>query len=107
MTRITYAPCSKEMAMARLSRFADEPQLQRDEDNLGHDEEAVPKDSLTTIYRGLRRRSELAAEAAMALGQILERMVHSAIRNDSEGLTHWYRTCQGIIAKVDEEGSDD
>jgi len=82
-----------------------EPQLQRDEDNLGHDEEAVPKDSLTTLYHGLRRRSEPAAEAAMALGQILERMVHSAIRNDSEGLTHWYRTCRELVAKVDEERS--
>ena len=89
--------------MARLSRFADQPQLQRDEDNLGHDEEAVPKDSLATIYHGLRRRSEPAAEAAMAVGQILERMVHSAIRNDSEGLTHWYRTCRELVAKVDEE----
>jgi hypothetical protein len=73
-----------------------EPQVQRDD-------EETSKDSLATIYRGLRRRRESAAEAAMALGQILEHMVHSAIRNDSDRLTHWYRTCQGIIAKVEEE----
>jgi hypothetical protein len=72
--------------MARLSRFAVEPQLQRDEDNLGHDEEAgAPKDSLATIYHGLRRRSESAAEAAMALGQILERMVHSRSATTAKG----------------------
>ena len=87
-----------------MARLATEPRMARDEDNLDHDEEAVPKDSLTTIYHGLRRRSESAAEAAMALGQILERMVHSAIRNDTEGLKHWYETCRGLIAKVDEEG---
>jgi hypothetical protein len=80
-----------------------EPQLQRDEDNLGHDEEA-PKDSLAILYRGLCRRSESAAEAAMAMGQMLEHMVHSAIRNDSERLTHWYRTCRELVAKVEEGG---
>src|SRR5262245_15071214 len=90
------------VAMPGISSMA-EPQLQRDEDNLGHEEETAPKDSLATIYHGLRRRSEAAAEAAMALGQILERMVHSAIRNDTEGLTHWYRTCRELVAKVDEE----
>src|SRR5262245_49845351 len=89
--------------MARAMRKpveSDEDNLQRDDIA---DEEAVPKDSLTTIYRGLCRRSESAAETAMALGQILERMVHSAIRNDTEGLAHWYRTCRELVAKVDEE----
>ena len=72
----------------------------RDEDNLGHEEEAAPKDSLAVLYRALRRRSEPAAEAAMALGQMLEHMVHSAV---SERLNHWYRTCRELVAKVDEE----
>ena len=89
--------------MARLSRFADAPQMEYDEDQLEREADDDPKDSLSTLYHGLRRRSESAAEAALALGQILERMVHSAIRNDSEGLTHWYRTCRELVAKVDEE----
>jgi hypothetical protein len=79
-----------------------EASLQRDEDNLGHDEEAVPKDSLATIYHGLRRRKESAAEAAMALGQMLEHMTKCAIRGDTEGLQRWYQTCRGIIAKIEE-----
>ena len=92
------------MVVARLSRFAEDPRMEYDEDQLEREADDDPKDSLTTLYRGLRRRSESAAEAAMALGQILERMVHSAIRNDTEGLAHWYHTCRGIIAKIDEEG---
>jgi len=84
----------------RSSRFAVEPQ--RDEDNLGRDEEA-PDDSLAILYFGLRRGSESAARNAMALAQILERMVHSASRGDTESLTRWHHTCQEIIAKVAEE----
>ena len=78
--------------------------VESDEDNLQREDiEERSKDSLATIYHGLRRRSEPAAEAAMALGQMLEHMVKSAVRGDTERLTHWYDTCRGIIAKVDEE----
>src|SRR5262245_809145 len=102
MIRITPAPCSKEMAMARLSRG----RMEYDEDQLEREADDDPKDSLTTLYRGLRRRSESAAEAALALGQILERMTHSAIRNDTAGLTRWYGTCLEIIARIDKEGEE-
>ena len=91
--------------MAMLSRFAEDPRMEHDEDQLEREADDDPKDSLTTLYHGLRRRSESAAEAAMALGQILEHMVHSAIRNDGERLAHWYRTCRELVAKVDKEGA--
>src|SRR5262245_17052196 len=104
--------------MARLSPFAIEPQLEPDEDELEREdgdeseegdlecedvEDEEQEDSLTTIYHGLRRGSESAAQNAMAVAQILERMVHSASRGDIESLTRWHHTCQEIIAKVAEE----
>jgi len=80
--------------------------MEYDEVNVGREEETAPKDSLATIYHGLRRRNESAAEAGLALGQMLEHMTKCAIRGDTEGLHRWYETCRRLIAKVDKGESE-
>jgi hypothetical protein len=50
------------------------------------DNEERPPDVLTTIYHGLSSGEDKAAHVAMGIAQCLQQMVHSASRDDREGL---------------------
>src|SRR5262245_55874219 len=92
------------MVVARLSRFAEDPRMQYDEDQLEREADDDPKDSLAVLYRALQRGSESAVHNTMAVARCMESMVHAASRGDQRALTHWHDTARGIVATVEEGG---
>jgi hypothetical protein len=96
--------------MARtLSRFADEPQMQRDEDTL--DREAVDDgdnepDSLDEMFHALREGDEPIARGVLAVARCLQEMVAAAHHDNQRALEHWYRQCRHVFETMD-MGSDE
>jgi hypothetical protein len=95
------------------SRFAHEPQSdgdrEPDEDRLQREDDGDegPVNTLDVLYHGLKNGSERAASDAQAVAQCLQKMAHSASRDDQEGLDHWYQQCCDLIESIDDGGDDD
>src|SRR5262245_63199687 len=109
MTPITSAPCSKAMAaMARLlSRFAEDPRMEYDEDNLGREDAgdaAEERDDLDHMYLALRDGDASVARGAMALARCFQKMAVAAQRGHEPALKHWYRQCRHVLNNVAREG---
>src|SRR5262249_47789156 len=107
MTRITFAPCSKVTAMARLSRFADEPQMEYDEDNLEREDagdDGEERDALDWIYLALRDGDASVTRGAMALARCFQEMATAAMRGNEPALKHWYRQARFIADNTVREG---
>ena len=87
--------------MARPSRLAEEPESMQDEDRLDREDiddgESEEVDGLDDIYHALRDGDEKMVHIALGLAQCLQRMAHSAARNDDEGLDHWHQQCRRIL----------
>src|SRR5262245_65230617 len=106
MTPITSAPC-KATAMARLSRFAEDPRLEYDEDNVGREDAgdaAEERDDLDNMYLALRDGDASVARGAMALAQCFQQMAVAAQRGNEPALKHWYRQCRHVLNNVAREG---
>src|SRR5262245_22447953 len=107
MIRITSALCSTVMAMARPSRFADEPQMEYPEDLLDREDsgdDGDDRDSLDAMYLALRDGDASVARGAMALAQCFQQMAVAAQRGNEQALKHWYRQCRHVLDNVDREG---
>jgi hypothetical protein len=107
-----------QIAFGLPSRFAHEsgPDQDMDQGDMP-DQEEEPDDGeqgddergpdvLTTLYHALSNGEDKAAHIAMGIAQCLQKMVHSASRDDSEGLTRWYNQCHELGDSLDTEEGD-
>src|SRR5262249_10866042 len=108
MTPIMPAPCSKVTAMARLlSRFAEDPRMEYDEDNVGREDAgdaAEERADLDSMYLALRDGDASLVRGAMALAQCFQQMAVASQRGHEPALKHWYRQCRHVLNNVAREG---
>ena len=94
--------------MARLmSRFAEDPRMEYDEDNVGREDAgdaAEDRDDLDNMYLALRDGDASVARGAMALAQCFQQMAHAAMRGNEPALKHWYRGCRHVLDNIAREG---
>jgi hypothetical protein len=93
--------------MPRLSRFADEPQMEYPEDLVGRedaDDDGEERDDLDAMYLALRDGDASVARGAMALARCFQEMAVAAQRGNEPALKHWYRQCRHVLNNVDREG---
>jgi len=90
-----------------MSRFAEDPRMEYDEDNVGRedaDDAAEERDDLDNMYLALRDGDASVARGAMALARCFQEMAVAAQRGNEPALQHWYRQCRHVLDNIDREG---
>src|SRR5262245_43263400 len=95
------------MVVARLSRFAEDPRMEYDEDLLDREDngdDGEERDDLDAMYLALRDGDASVARGAMALARCFQEMAVAAQRGNEPALKHWYRQCRHVLDNIDREG---
>jgi hypothetical protein len=95
--------------MVRPVRFADEPRMEYDEDNVGREDAgdaAEERDDLDWMYLALRDGDASVARGAVALARCFQEMAVAAQRGHEPALQHWYRQCRHVLNNIAREGME-
>jgi hypothetical protein len=88
------------------NRFADDPTMQRDEDNLQREDNPdfsrVPNedeepDAFDVVFHELQLGDERMIRLATALARCIQEMVTAAARDNQRMLEHWYRQGRALL----------
>jgi hypothetical protein len=102
---------------AKPSPWAKEGPLDdRDEDNLGHDEESgnaqekqneTDDNTLIHLFHGLKNRNQSALNLCMSLAKCLQSMANAAHQGNHNALRHWVREADDVCQQIDDLGGHD